>query len=95
MSQETGVEAKIDESFMSTTCSANDLKVTALTIVSTNDVKGVQISVGEEGVRLYKILNGTVAMVFNKETFEKYCRVAASIANNFEVDFSDVSEDLS
>ncbi|GFY62954.1 uncharacterized protein TNIN_487491 [Trichonephila inaurata madagascariensis] len=79
---------EIDGSFLSKTCRKNDLKVTAATLVSEDDIKGLQISVDENGNRMYKLINGTAAMVFNWKTNAKDCRVVVNISADGEIIFS-------
>ncbi|GFY39158.1 uncharacterized protein TNIN_17091 [Trichonephila inaurata madagascariensis] len=83
---------EIDGSFLSKTRRKNDLKVTAATLVSDDDIKGLQISVDENGNRMYKLINGTVAMVFNWKTNAKDCRVVVNIAADGEIIFSQTAD---
>ncbi|GFQ70440.1 uncharacterized protein TNCT_350951 [Trichonephila clavata] len=85
---------EIDESFLRKSYYLTELKVTGLTLVSDNDVKGLQISVDEEGVRLYKIINGTVSIAFNWKTIDKNCRIAATIADDGEIIFNEMCGDV-
>ncbi|GFR11603.1 uncharacterized protein TNCT_467071 [Trichonephila clavata] len=79
---------EIDESFLTKTCKKNDLKVTSATLVSDDDIKGLQISVDEDGNRMYKLINGTAVMAFNWKANAKDCRVVVNIAEDGEIIFS-------
>ncbi|GFU12513.1 uncharacterized protein NPIL_661241 [Nephila pilipes] len=86
---------EIDESFMSKTCKVNDIKVTAMTLVSCDDVRGLRISVDEDGVRLYEIINGSFKITFHWSANDKSCHITANIDSDGTVSFSCASADLS
>ncbi|GFT79732.1 hypothetical protein NPIL_656091 [Nephila pilipes] len=86
---------EIDESFLREFRRENDLKVTALTIVSPSYKKFFQISVNEQGVRLYKVLKGQVTITFNWMSLGKKCKVTATITEKGEIFLKDFSQNLS
>ncbi|GFS44251.1 uncharacterized protein TNIN_307081 [Trichonephila inaurata madagascariensis] len=86
---------EIDESFLSKTCKVNEIKVTAMTLVSSDDVRKLRISLDEDGARLYEIINGSFKIAFHWRVNDKDCCITANIDSDGTVSFTGASADFS
>jgi hypothetical protein len=85
----------INESFLSQFRNDGDIKVTAVTLLtSAEEERGLGISLDDNKARFYEIINGSYVITFNWKVGDKNCSITIDVSSDGKVICSNSSEDL-